>query len=35
MTNVGQNMWCDAEEILTFETFTGFKKEVACEMANG
>jgi hypothetical protein len=24
----------DVEEILTFKTFKGFKKQVACEMAN-
>jgi hypothetical protein len=38
MINVGQNMQCayisDVEEILTFKTFKGFKKQVACETAN-
>jgi hypothetical protein len=29
MTNVGCNMYYDVEEILTFETFKGFKKQVA------
>jgi hypothetical protein len=38
MSNVGRNMKCayisDVEEILTFKTFKGFKKQVACELAN-
>jgi hypothetical protein len=38
MTNVGRNMYCayitDVEEMLTFKTFKGFKKQVACETAN-
>jgi hypothetical protein len=38
MTNVGQNMRCayfsDVDEILTFKTFKGFKKQVKCDMAN-
>jgi hypothetical protein len=35
MINLGRRMECaytrDAEEILTFKTFKGFKKQVACE----
>jgi hypothetical protein len=38
MTNVGRNMQCayssDAEENLTFKTFKGFQKHVACEADN-
>jgi hypothetical protein len=38
MTNVGQNIQCaytsNGEEILMFKTCKGFKKQVACEMAN-
>jgi hypothetical protein len=38
MTSVGQNMQCaytgEVEEILTFKTFEGFKKKLACETAN-
>jgi hypothetical protein len=38
MSNVGRNMTCayisDVKDILTFKTFNGFKKQVACEMAN-
>jgi hypothetical protein len=38
MTNVGRNMQCayisDVEEILTFNTFKGFEKQVKFEMAN-
>jgi hypothetical protein len=38
MTNVGRNMCCaytgDAEEIFTFKTFKGFKKQVACKTDN-
>jgi hypothetical protein len=38
MTIVGRNMYCantsNAEEILTFKTFEGFKKQVTCETAN-
>jgi hypothetical protein len=38
MANVGRNMkyayTTDVEEILTFETLKGFKKQVAFETAN-
>jgi hypothetical protein len=38
MTNVGRNMLCaytsDADEILTFKSFKGFKMQVACETDN-
>jgi hypothetical protein len=38
MTDIGRNMQCaytsDVEEILTFKTFKGFKKQVACETGN-
>jgi hypothetical protein len=31
MANVGRNMLCDVEEILTFKICKGLKKHAACE----